>query len=82
MRVQVLYFAALRDLTGCSEEPLELPASIASVAELLAHLAEQHQNLRGRIEGVRVAVNENFVQADTELSANDVVALIPPVAGG
>jgi molybdopterin synthase sulfur carrier subunit len=34
------------------------------------------------MEGVRVAVNEEFCGNDTVLSDGDVVAFIPPVSGG
>jgi molybdopterin converting factor small subunit len=38
--------------------------------------------LRGRLQAVRVAVNEEFVERSCELRSGDVVALIPPVSGG
>lgn len=80
--VTVLYFAALRDLAGQSEEQVSLPASPQPVAELLAALEARHGGLRGRLQAVRVAVNEEFVEKSSELRGGDVVALIPPVSGG
>lgn len=79
--VTVLYFAALRDLAGQSEEQVSLP-SPQPVAELLAALEARHGGLRGRLQAVRVAVNEEFVEKSSELRGGDVVALIPPVSGG
>ena len=81
--VSVLYFAALRDLAGVSEDAVELPAARLRVEELLAELESKRPALRGRLRaGVRVAVNEEFVELSQALSTGDVVALIPPVSGG
>jgi molybdopterin synthase sulfur carrier subunit len=84
-RVTVLYFAALRDLAGLSEEQVEVvttdPAE-ASVAALLLELQARHTGLQGRLESVRVAVNEEFTELGTLLHGGEVVALIPPVSGG
>jgi molybdopterin converting factor subunit 1 len=77
-----LYFAALRDLAGLSEERVALPAQPASVAVLLSALEERHSGLRGRLQSVRVAVDEEFTELSRELQGGEVVALIPPVSGG
>jgi len=81
-RVSVLYFAALRDLAGRDSESLDLPQPQVSVSELLALLEHNHPALHSRLEGVRVAVNEEFVSAAHAVEEGDVVALIPPVSGG
>jgi molybdopterin converting factor subunit 1 len=81
-RVSVLYFAALRDLAHTAEEQVELRALPSSVAELLRELEARHEALQGRLQAVRVAVNEEFVGLDTQLMGGEVVALIPPVSGG
>jgi molybdopterin converting factor subunit 1 len=78
----VLYFAAVRDLVGVNEEELDLPASVSRVSDLVAELPLVHPELAGRLGGVRVAVNEEFAQDADPIRPGDVVALIPPVAGG
>ncbi len=80
--VAVLYFAALRDLSGTNEERVSLPAAPVSVATLLALLQDRHGALRGRLQSVRVAVDEEFAELSRELRGGEVVALIPPVSGG
>lgn len=80
--VCVLYFAALRELAGTGEELVDLTEAPASVSALLQALEQRHDALRGRLGAVRVAVNEEFVEATSPLHAGDVVALIPPVSGG
>jgi molybdopterin converting factor subunit 1 len=78
--VRVLYFAALRDLAGVTEEALELTGDVRSVGELVLLLGQRHPGLR--LDGVRVAKNEEFSDSNAELDDGDVVALIPPVSGG
>jgi molybdopterin converting factor subunit 1 len=77
----ILYFAALRDLAGISEERVACPAA-RNVEGLLRALEERHGALNGRLGSVRVAVNEEFVELSTALRGGEVVALIPPVSGG
>lgn len=80
--VSVLYFAALRDLAGTGEELVSLPVLPVSVAALLLTLEERHPGLSGRLQSVRVAVDEEFTELSRELRGGEVVALIPPVSGG
>lgn len=82
MRVRLLYFAAVRELVGIDEELLDLPVGVADVRGLATLLEERRPTLRGRLSHVRFAVNEEFADADRALGEGDVVALIPPVAGG
>jgi molybdopterin converting factor subunit 1 len=82
VKISVLYFAAVRDLVGMDEEPLELPAEIRTVDALAAHLALRHASLDGRLRSVRFARNEEFAHGGDTLHDGDVIALIPPVAGG
>lgn len=82
MKIQVLYFAAVRDLVGVPEEPLELPADVSTVEALSAHLAHVHPTLEGRLDAVRFARNEEFARKGDPIADGDVIALIPPVAGG
>lgn len=82
MTVRVLYFAALKDLVHSGEEVVELAVARASVSDLLRVLTQRHPELAGRLSSVRVARNEAFVELDSVVDDGDVIALIPPVAGG
>lgn len=82
MKVTVLYFAAVRDLVGASEESLELPPHVTTIDGLAAHLAALHAALDGRLGYVRFARNEEFALAGDPIADGDTIALIPPVAGG
>ena len=81
MKIQVRYFAVLRERLRRDEEELELPSG-ADVAAAIDALAARHEAvaaLRGRFQ---TAVNQEMVSASTALSDGDELALIPPVAGG
>lgn len=81
MRVEVLYFAGLRQALGLSRETVSLPAG-ASVAALHRLLEEKHPPLVPWRDRIRVAVNEAFAVPETPLSNGDTVALLPPLSGG
>ena len=82
MRVRVLYFAAVREIVGRDEEDVELPESVLTVASFVSWLEGARSVLAGRLASVRIARNECFARADEQLAEGDVLALIPPVAGG
>ncbi|MEJ2193327.1 MAG: MoaD/ThiS family protein [Ignavibacteriaceae bacterium] len=78
-RVQICYFAALRELRGISEETIDTSAVTAE--QLYDELASLH-NFNFNKQQIKVAINDSFVQWDTALSPKDIVVFIPPVAGG
>jgi molybdopterin converting factor subunit 1 len=80
--VQVLYFAALADLTGLSEERLELPQDVLTVRDFVRYLESARPVLAGKMVSVRVALDETFANDSDALAMAQVIALIPPVAGG
>jgi molybdopterin converting factor subunit 1 len=82
MTLTLLYFAAVRDLVGKDEERVAIPPEVRTVGELASYLPRLHPSLEGRLASVRLARNEVFADASEALGDGDVVALIPPVAGG
>lgn len=81
MRIDVLYFAVVRERLGHDEEGIDVDAG-ADVAAAWRELERRHPELVGLRAAIKVAVNEEFVGDDRVLVDGDVVALIPPVAGG
>ena len=81
MRVNVLYFAVLRDLYGRSTEELELPAG-ENVTGLLALLKGREPAESKLWSAIAVAVNQEYAQGSLILQDGDEVALLPPVSGG
>jgi molybdopterin synthase catalytic subunit len=81
VRVEVLYFAVLRERLKTDRETLDLPGS-ASVKMARATVAERHPELAPLLPQVRSAVNREMVGDEHTLCDGDELALIPPVAGG
>ncbi len=82
MQVTLLFFAAARDAAGRSKDIVELPAAVTNVAELTAWLGGQYPPLEPYLACVRIAQNEQFVDASAAIRPGDTLAIIPPVAGG
>jgi MoaE-MoaD fusion protein len=80
MRVRVLFFGVLKELTGKSEDCIDLLEG-ASVRDVLAHYGSVPR-LNGVLNSIAVAVNQQYAGADTVLKPSDEVALLPPVSGG
>lgn len=81
MRVHVLFFGVLKDLTGRATETLEVPDG-ARVSEVLNQLRTSMERFRECEKSLAVAVNAEYVTADDILRDGDEVAFLPPVSGG
>ena len=81
MRVRLLYFAVLKDITGKSEAEVDVPEG-AQANDLWQVLRRQHNELSAYTRPPMTAINESYASADTTLHEGDEVAFIPPVAGG
>jgi molybdopterin converting factor subunit 1 len=80
--VQVHFFAAARDLAGCAEQRVRLPAPSVSVTELQQLLATLHPRLAPHLPRMRFAINDELHAASARVNAGDEVSVLPPVAGG
>jgi len=83
--VKLLYFAWLKTKTGVAEEDVTPPPEVTTVAELLEWLRGRspgHGEALADLDALKVAVNQEYAQAGDPVSANDEVALFPPVTGG
>jgi molybdopterin converting factor subunit 1 len=80
--VRVLYFGGLRDAVGLSEELIVLPAHACTVADVRALVAGRHRAYAEGADCVRVARNEAFADDGEAVVEGDVIALMPPMAGG
>ncbi len=81
----VLYFARLRDEIGDSEEKLDLPGDVTTVAELMVWLRDQsegHGHALGPGAMLKVAVNQEYAAPDAPVRPDDEIAIFPPVTGG
>jgi molybdopterin converting factor subunit 1 len=81
MRIEVLYFAVLRERLRREKESLDLPAG-ATVAQALERIGAQNPDVAALLPQVQTAVNRSVVAAVHALADGDELALLPPVAGG
>jgi MoaE-MoaD fusion protein len=79
--MRVLFFAQLKDATGCAVVELEAPAPLNS-AQLWAELLRKFPGLAPHGKTVRLAKNHEYAESGATFTDNDEVALIPPVSGG
>jgi MoaE-MoaD fusion protein len=80
--VHIRLFAVLRERAGRNSVELRLksPATVADALDALSAL-EPLGELLSRLP-VQMAVNRDYATAQTRLSPDDELALIPPVSGG
>jgi molybdopterin synthase catalytic subunit len=81
MRVRVLFFGVLKELTGRSEDQIQVPAD-ARVASVFEHYATQFPQLRSMAGSIVMARNHEFSPLHSPISDGDEVAFLPPVSGG
>ncbi len=81
----LVYFAWVRQKIGKSEETIALPAGVATVAALVAHLKSLgagYGDAFADASRIRVAVNQRHCGFDSTIGDTDAVAFFPPVTGG
>lgn len=85
MPVKILYFAWVREKVGKPEEIVDLPAGVATVAELVAWLktrGPEYAEAFARAGVVRAAIDKTHVQPTASIAGAREVAFFPPVTGG
>ena len=81
----VRYFAWVREKVGRAEERIEVPAGVATVADLVAWLKTQgaeYEAAFGTAGVVRAALDQTHVKPAHLLTGAKEVAFFPPVTGG
>src|SRR3989442_15677818 len=81
MQVTVRLFATYREVAGSKELKVQLAAG-ATVRSLLDAIYAKHPRLKGFVETLLLAVNNEFVDAASTLREGDEAALLPPECGG
>ncbi len=84
MKIKLLYFGRPRENLHVSGEDVELPAGIASVAELLAWLRTRGPEWTAELTETRVrcAVNQELGSLSAAIHDGDEVAIFSPISGG
>jgi molybdopterin synthase sulfur carrier subunit len=83
MKVQVRYFAALREALG-GAEAVDLPAgsTLADLRNTLLARGGRHAEVLARGRALRCALNQVMADEATPVPAGAEVAFFPPVTGG
>ena len=84
-RVKLLYFAWVREKVGYSAEEVDIPANVATVAELVDWLkarGPQYGEAFARPAVVRAALDKVHVKPSAALGKAREIAFFPPVTGG
>lgn len=83
-RLDLLYFAWVREQVGKGQETLDVPADVATVSDLFGWLAKRGPGYEvfGEVARLRCAVDQTFCAPSMSLSGAHEVAIFPPVTGG
>ena len=81
MKVEVRYYAVLREQAGVGKDLIEIPSG-SNGESLLAAIVRKHPALAPYISSLRLATDSAYVSNVSEISENAVILLIPPVSGG
>lgn len=83
MKIQVRYFASLREALGPSET-VELPAgtTLGALREHLLQRGGRHAEVLAPQRAVRCALNQAMADESAVIEEGAEVAFFPPVTGG
>ncbi len=83
MKIQLRYFASIREAIGSGSETLETSAtSLAALRDELIARGGGYAEALARGRAVRVSLNQTMADETAALSEGAEVAFFPPVTGG
>ncbi len=85
MKIQLRFFASVREKLGISEEIADLPEEINTVGQVRAWLIARGgvwAEVLAEGRSLRMAYNQQMTDADTLIADGAEVAFFPPVTGG
>ncbi len=85
MSVNIVYFAWVRERIGKGSEEIELPESVVTVADLIAHLTtlgEEYETAFQMPGVIRAALDQEHVEHSEPIGRAREIALFPPMTGG
>ncbi len=83
--MRLIYFAWVRERIGKTQEDVDLPAEVKTVADLLSWLrtrGEQYEHALQHPDVIRIAIDQEHVDHRERLEGAREIALFPPMTGG
>jgi len=84
--VKLKYFAWVREKVGLAEEEVDLPANLATIADVLAWQRARGPEFAEAFAAghrvVRAAIDQMHVKPDARVAGAREIAFFPPVTGG
>jgi molybdopterin synthase sulfur carrier subunit len=85
MPVRLVYFAWVRERIGRTDEEVDLPAGVETVADLVRWLKTRGEEYAYAFENegvVRAAVDRVHVKPEADVAGAREIAFFPPMTGG
>jgi molybdopterin synthase sulfur carrier subunit len=85
MKIELRFFASVREQVGVAQESAELPPTVTTVGEVRQWLRQRGgawEQALAEGRALRMAVDHAVARADTALADGCEVAFFPPVTGG
>ncbi|MES2585936.1 MAG: molybdopterin converting factor subunit 1 [Pseudomonadota bacterium] len=85
MKLELRFFASLREGLGLSGESITTPVEVKTIADLRAYLVQRGgpwAEVLASTKIIRCALNQEMVADSTPLVEGAEVAFFPPVTGG
>jgi molybdopterin synthase sulfur carrier subunit len=83
--MKLVYFAWVRERIGRTDEDVELPEGVATVADLVRWLRTRGEEYEYAFENegiVRAAIDHVHVKPDRSIAGAQEIAFFPPMTGG
>jgi molybdopterin synthase sulfur carrier subunit len=83
--MKLVYFAWVRERVGRTDEEIELPAAIDTIAELVRWLKGRGEEYGYAFENediVRAAIDHVHVKPEARIAGAREIAFFPPMTGG
>src|SRR5690606_14875467 len=83
--IKLLYFAWVREKVGRSEEQVELPPNIETIADLIAWVKTRGPEYAAAFERsdvIRAAIDQRHARHTERIDEAREIAFFPPVTGG
>jgi sulfur-carrier protein len=83
--MKLVYFAWVRERIGLGEEEVELPAGLATIADVMTWLSGRGEAYAYAFENpkvVRAAIDQHHVKPAAAIAGAKEIAFFPPMTGG